>query len=119
MSRVSILLLHRHVASFSFVSLTFPFSLRHIHLLSSPCLSTCSTAPSPLRGLFGLSQPNGKRHIAHIGKQAAIRFIGAFVVKPEHKKLHSASHWGAFTPTRTLSHTRARTHSTFLHAARY
>lgn len=64
----SVLLLHRHVAFFL-------LSLPHLSLHSLPaCLPTCFTAPSPLRGLGGLTQPDGKRHTPHIGKQATVSF---------------------------------------------
>lgn len=78
------------------------------------CLPTCFTAPSPLRGLFGLSQPDGKRHTPRIGKQATVSFIGAFVVKQERckkKKEEKTTFWfGGGGITCALAHTHIHTH---------
>lgn len=78
------------------------------------CLPTCFTAPSPLRGLFGLSQPDGKRHTPRIGKQATVSFIGAFVVKQERykKKKRRENYflvWRGRYHVRACAHTHTRT----------
>lgn len=121
----SVLPLQRHVV-------LFLLCLPHLSLQSPDvsvrfpppaCLPTCFTAPSPLRGLFGLSQLDGKRHTPRMGKQATVSFIGAFVVKQERykkKKKEKTTFWfegGGITCA--LAHTHIHTHCiTALHAAR-
>ena len=66
--------------------------LQSSDLFSSPlfalslCLSTRFTAQSPWKCLLGPSQPDAKRHIARKGKQANIRFVGAYIVQHEEKQ---------------------------------
>lgn len=121
----SVLPLQRHVV-------LFLLCLPHLSLQSPDvsvrfpppaCLPTCFTAPSPLRGLFGLSQLDGKRHTPRMGKQATVSFIGAFVVKQEcykKKKKEKTTFWfegGGITCA--LAHTHIHTHCiTALRAAR-
>lgn len=77
--------------------------------LFAPCLPVClhSSLLHHHTEASLASQPDGKRHMVHTGKQANIHVIGAYIVEQERKNLKH-------THTRS-THTR----STFLHTVCY